>query len=312
MSKSNSNRRQFLRNTTLLTIGATVVGSKVSKAEPEGEELCVRTTLDLYGQGPFYTANAPALSNGLLVDENEPGQRMIISGRVLNLDCTEVIPNAVIDIWHANDAGAYDNQGFNLRGKITTNSQGFYMFETIKPGKYLNGASFRPSHIHFKITPPGFSEITTQLYFEGDTDIPGDAAASVTSGQFDATSRIINLTENNDGKLEGVWDIIVDGEGEILSNDMHLNQGMIYSISPNPMVDELKINYGVFREADVTLQVFDLKGSLVADIENQQLSPEKYTAVWRPQSDLPQGYYFVILQLDNLQVHYLKVLKTTK
>ena len=80
------------------------------------------------------------------------------------------------------------------------------------------------------------------MYFEGDTDIPGDAAASVTSGQFDATSRIINLIENNDGKLEGVWDIIVDGEGEILSNDMHLNQGMIYSISPNPMVDELKIN----------------------------------------------------------------------
>lgn len=311
MSKSNSSRRQFLRNTTLLTIGATVVGSKVSKAEPVGEEPCVRTTLDLYGQGPFYTANAPILSNGLLVDENEPGQRMIISGRVLNLDCTEVIPNAIIDIWHANDAGAYDNQGYNLRGKITTNSEGFYLFETIKPGKYLNGATFRPSHIHIKITPPGFSEITTQLYFEGDSDIPGDAAASVTSGQFDATSRIISLVENKEGKLEGVWDIIVDGDGVIMSNDIHLNQGMIYSVSPNPMVDELIISYGVFRKANVTLQVFDIKGLLVADIENQQLGPEKYTAVWKPESDLPLGYYFVILQLDNLQVHYLKVLKNS-
>lgn len=311
MSKSNSSRRQFLRNTTLLTIGATVVGSKVSKAEPSGEEPCVRTTLDLYGQGPFYTANAPILSNGLLVDENEPGQRMIISGRVLNLDCTEVIPNAIIDIWHANDAGAYDNQGYNLRGKITTNSEGFYLFETIKPGKYSNGATFRPSHIHIKITPPGFSEITTQLYFEGDSDIPGDAAASVTSGQFDATSRIISLVENKEGKLEGVWDIIVDGDGVIMSNDIHLNQGMIYSVSPNPMVDELIISYGVFRKANVTLQVFDIKGLLVADIENQQLSPEKYTAVWKPESDLPLGYYFVILQLDNLQVHYLKVLKNS-
>ena len=36
--------------------------------------------------------------------------------------------NTEIDIWHANDAGEYDNIGYNLRGKTITNSQGFYVF----------------------------------------------------------------------------------------------------------------------------------------------------------------------------------------
>ena len=103
------------------------------------------------------------------------GTRLIISGQVYNLECSEIIPNAEIDIWHANDSGSYDNYGFNLRGKTYSNAQGFYIFETIKPGLYLNGSTYRPSHIHFKITPPGFNTLITQLYFEGDPYIPTDA-----------------------------------------------------------------------------------------------------------------------------------------
>ena len=85
----------------------------------------------------------------------------------------------------------------------------FYIFETIKPGLYLNGSSYRPSHIHFKITPPGFNALITQLYFQGDPYIPTDAAASVNSGSFDATHRIIPLVTNINGDLEGTWDIII-------------------------------------------------------------------------------------------------------
>ena len=51
------------------------------------------------------------------------------------------------------------------------------------------------------------------LYFEGDQYIETDAAASITEGTYDATHRIIPLSTNNDGNLEGTWDIIVDGDG---------------------------------------------------------------------------------------------------
>ena len=159
-------RRQFLRNTALAGLSLGMLPTVVKAAETKSVEstaACDPTTLDLYGQGPFYSANAPAISNNQLASAAETGTRLIISGLVQTLDCTAVIPNTVLDVWQANDAGAYDNSGFNLRGITQTNAQGFYTFETILPGKYLNGALYRPSHIHFKITPPGFPTLITQL-----------------------------------------------------------------------------------------------------------------------------------------------------
>ncbi len=314
MKKKTNNRRQFLRNSSLLALSAAVLPA-TGRANPKQgqgatpEVTCDPTTLDYYGAGPFYTPNAPFLESGQLAATNAPGQRLILSGVVRNLDCSQVIPDTLIDIWHADDSGAYDNSGFNMRGQTHSNGQGFYLFETILPGKYLNGNQYRPSHIHFRITPPGFDTLITQLYFAGDTDIPNDAAASITSGTYDATERIVPLVENSDGKLEGTWDIMVNGEGiETGVKDLHLETGMLYRLSPNPAMDEVEIRYGVFRKAMVGIQVYDLQGHLVADLERRELTPAKYVAVWRPEGALPNGYYFVSLKVNDLQVHYEKIL----
>ena len=310
----NDNRRQFLKNSSLAALGMLVI-PKLSKAgdTPGTADLamCDPTTLDYYGEGPFYTANPPTLVNAQLADANEPGTRMIISGRVFNLDCSEYIPDCVVDVWHANDAGEYDNVGYNLRGQTVTNSEGFYTFETIYPGKYLNGNEFRPAHIHFKITPPGFATTTTQLYFEGDPDNGTDAASSITSGQYDASHRIIALTTDAQGVMHGTWDIVVDGTGvSTHAPDLHVEKGMIYSASPNPFTNRVEIKYGVFRDADVSLQVFDMMGREVATLERQHLGAEKYTAIWEPDAWLPAGHYFVALRVNQLQVHYLKLVRT--
>lgn len=308
----NKNRRQFLKNISLASIGIGVAPNiscaSTPKSKPaQNPEDCDKTTLDYYGEGPFYTQNPPTIVNNILADPNEPGTRMIISGRVHDLTCGKIIPNTIVDIWHADDAGQYDNQTYNLRGITTSNTQGFYLFETIQPGKYLNGAQFRPSHIHFKITPPGFPTLTTQLYFEGDTSIPADASASINSGTYDATGRIIPLTLNANGVLEGVWDIIINGDGIVGNNDLHINKGMVYKASPNPFADRIEIQYGVFNRSKISLQVYDEAGHQVAVLEERTLAPEKYTAVWNPESSLPKGHYFVVLKVNDLQVHYLKV-----
>lgn len=309
-SKPDSSRRKFLKNVAIAGAGMGFLPG-LAAARSTGSETtttCDPTTLDLYGQGPFYTANPPTLLNGQLASPNEPGTPMIISGRIYNLDCTQVLPNTLIDIWHADDSGAYDNVGYNLRGVTQSNSQGFYFFETIRPGKYLNGSQYRPSHIHFRITPPGQPTLITQLYFEGDTDIPADAAASVTSGPYDASQRIIPLTLNNGGAWEGTWDLVVDGNGIVGRSDLHLDKGMIYRAGPNPFSDRLTIFYGVFRECKVGLMVYDLEGRLIAQLEERQCRPEKYTAVWEPDRSLPTGHYFVALKINDLQVHYLKII----
>jgi len=308
MEKQKS-RRQFLRNTALAALSAGVLPGlvKANLLQPQSSLACDPTTLDYYGLGPFYKAGAPVIINNQLAAVSEPGTRLVISGVVKTLDCLNVIPNAVLDIWHANNAGAYDSAAYNLRGITYSNTQGFYLFETILPGKYLNGSSYRPSHIHIKVTPPGYPTLITQLYFQGDTDIPGDAAASITSGTYDATHRIILITLNG-SKYEGTWDIIVDGSG-VGVKDLHLDKGIIYSVSPNPFTDTVEIKYGVFKEAKATIQVFDIHGSLVAILDEHALKPEKYSATWKPDPGLPAGVYFVTLKINDLQVHYLKVVK---
>ena len=312
-NKKQDSRRQFLRNTSLAALSFGILpalAKTTTKPKPSSPVLCNESTEDAYGQGPFYTANAPAIQNDMLADSNETGTRLILSGQVYNLACSEVIPNTEIDIWHANDAGAYDNTGYNLRGKATSNPQGFYVFETIKPGLYLNGATYRPSHFHFKITPPNFPTLITQLYFAGDPHIASDAAASITSGTFDATNRIIPLTTNANGDLEGTWDIIINGEGTPLgSNNIHLDKGIIYSASPNPFNNRVEIKYGVFQESKVSLFVYDINGRVVSQLDEKQLSPEKYEVIWEPESKLPTGHYFIALKINDLQVHYLKVIR---
>jgi len=307
--KSGNSRRQFLINTSMATIALGVLPNS-SKAKTEATQGdCDKTTLDYYGEGPFYTQNPPEISNDKLAKDTETGTKIIISGRVKNLDCTEYIPNTIIDIWHANDAGSYDNSGYNLRGKTKSNAQGFYTFESIKPGKYLNGSQYRPSHIHFKITPPGYPELTTQLYFEGDTDIANDAAASISTGQYDASHRIIKLTKNSNGDYEGTWDIIVDGKGIMGINDLHINKGMIYKATPNPFKKKVCIEYGIFQKANVQLLVFDAAGKTIATLKEDDLVKEKYKADWEPETDLPNGSYFIALKINDMQVHYLRVVR---
>ena len=308
-------RRQFLKNTSLAAFAAVTLPSLAkaelnsgSTSQPPAD--CNPTTLDYYGQGPFYSANAPSIINNQLAIGSEPGTRFILSGRVHNLDCTEYIAETIIDIWHADDAGEYDNSGFNLRGKTTSNIQGFYLFESIYPGKYLNGSAYRPAHIHFNITPPGYPVLTTQLYFQGDSDTPTDAAASISSGTFDATHRIVPVTTNSLGQKEATWDIVIDGSGNPVGiEEMRSTMGMVYKVYPNPFSDFIQINYGVFQEAKVSLQVFDIQGRLVAHLQELNLKPEKYTAEWRPDSNIRPGHYFVALKINDVQVHYLKVIK---
>ena len=313
--KSNKNRRQFLRNTSMAAFSLGIL-PRLSEASPQKDLskapllTCDKTTLDYFGEGPFYTESPPMIQDNQLAPADEPGTRMIISGRVYNLDCSEYIPNTIVDVWHASDAGVYDNQGYSLRGFIKSNAQGFYMFETIKPGKYLNGSTHRPAHIHFKIKPPGFPLLTTQLYFEGDDSIPNDPAASITSGTYDASNRIIPLTMNADGKLEGTWDIVVNGEGITTgTSDIHIDKGIIYEVSPMPFSEQVNIKYGVFKRSKVSLLVYDMKGQEVARLEEKELAAEKYEAIWQPDASLDKGHYFVALKINDLQVHYLKLIR---
>jgi len=117
-------------------------------------------------EGPYYRAGAPTRS--VLVNGATPGVHLSLSGLVRAVGSCLPLAGATVDLWQADSAAVYDSTGYNFRGKVITDANGAYAFETIIPGHYLNGAQYRPAHIHMKVSAPGFPLLTTQLYFVGD------------------------------------------------------------------------------------------------------------------------------------------------
>lgn len=116
-------------------------------------------------EGPYYTPNTPERAN--LREHGMKGTSVALGGLVLTRSCKPVA-NAIVDLWHADDAGAYDNAGFRLRGFVKTDAEGRYAFQTIVPGLYPG----RTRHYHVKVQAPRAPLLTTQLYFP---DEPGNA-----------------------------------------------------------------------------------------------------------------------------------------
>lgn len=145
-------------------------------------------------EGPFYTENAPTLTpdaNGRAVlSPTMPGERIVLAGRVFALGCVP-LAGAEIDLWQADEAGVYDNVGYTLRGKVLTASDGSFAISTVLPGRYLNGSTYRPRHLHLKLRAAGQRLLTTQLYFPGDPFNESDAF-------FDARLLVDDVTESGE------------------------------------------------------------------------------------------------------------------
>jgi protocatechuate 3,4-dioxygenase beta subunit len=112
-------------------------------------------------EGPYFTPGSPQRTS--LVEAGMPGTRLAVSGSVLTTGC-QPVARALLDFWQADDGGAYDNQGYRLRGHQFTDDQGRYRLETIVPGLYPG----RTRHIHVKVQAPRQPVLTTQLYFPGE------------------------------------------------------------------------------------------------------------------------------------------------
>ena len=108
-------------------------------------------------EGPFYTPSTPRRAN---LREPGSGEPLVLEGLVLTPDCRPV-PGAVIDIWHCDERGRYDNSGFLYRGHQFTDSAGAFRFETVRPGHYTG----RTPHFHVKVQGEKTRLLTTQLFF---------------------------------------------------------------------------------------------------------------------------------------------------
>ncbi len=149
--------------------------------------------------GPFYRAGAPRCANGdSIVRSPTPGMPLQFLGKVRNFH-GDPISGAEVDVWQPSPVGLYENQDpaqaeMNLRGRFTTDAQGAFGFRSVKPAGYPvptdgpTGAllraqqrhNFRPAHLHFLLSKPGFKTIASQVYDPEDPHLETDSQFGVT------------------------------------------------------------------------------------------------------------------------------------
>jgi protocatechuate 3,4-dioxygenase beta subunit len=136
-------------------------------------------------EGPYFTPNSPERTS--LFEDGMAGTRLTLTGYVLSTGC-QPVARALLDFWHADDAGVYDNVGYRLRGHQFTDDSGRFTLETIVPGLYPG----RTRHFHVKVQAPNQPILTTQLYFP-------DEPANATDGIF-SPELLMNVADAADGK----------------------------------------------------------------------------------------------------------------
>jgi protocatechuate 3,4-dioxygenase beta subunit len=157
-------RRQLLRSVAAagglgLTGYADLVGGQEIAPTPECRDNDPPTLPET--EGPFFKPRSPERAD--LTAPPGRGRLTELSGYVLTRGCRPV-SRALLELWHADDAGEYDNRGFRFRGHIFTDAQGRYRFRTIMPGLYPG----RTRHYHLKVQAPTRPVLTTQLYFPNE------------------------------------------------------------------------------------------------------------------------------------------------
>lgn len=230
-----STRRQFLKRGAIGAglLGASLLPAGARATEESGHEDPPSSTDTLDSGravatednilGPYYQPSAPYRAK--ISPVGADGGPLLISGRVWSLKTRRPLAGTLLEIWQADDSGRYyepdegytgmpeavgtsQRPAFRYRARLRTGEDGFYEYETILPGRYENEPGvWRPRHIHYQVTHPGYRTLVTQLYFKGDPYNETDA--------FIKKSLIITLRMVQEGGAAfqaGMFDIILDAE----------------------------------------------------------------------------------------------------
>ena len=123
-----------------------------------------------------YTAAPDAPSTVTVAGPNEPGTRLIVTGRTL--DGLRPVAGVSLYVFHTDARGRYATDiadlsaaelNPRLNGALRTDAQGRYQYDTIRPGSYDNG----PAHVHYVVKAQGFKPLLLSLQFDDDPIVIG-------------------------------------------------------------------------------------------------------------------------------------------
>ncbi len=132
---------------------------------------------------------ANVASSGRIAPPSEPGQPLIIHGRVFRGDGVTPAPGVVVFAYQTDRTGEYNRsgaRGWRLYGWAKSDAEGRFELRTIRPGSYPSGRV--PAHIHVTVDAPWLPRRwTDELQFLDDPLLPeSQKRASAAEGKFGA------------------------------------------------------------------------------------------------------------------------------
>jgi len=186
--KCDDQRQEFILLSDVL--GLSMVVTDMNHPTAEG---CTESTVF----GPFHVEGAPRFKAGEDIARGASGEPCWVQGRVLGQD-REAIPHAAIEVWQADAEGFYDVQRadlqqFQARGVLQADEQGRFSFRSIVPEAYpvptdgpvggllaaMKRHPWRPAHLHFMISAPGYSKLITHVFRGGGEYLDSDVVFGV-------------------------------------------------------------------------------------------------------------------------------------
>jgi protocatechuate 3,4-dioxygenase alpha subunit len=186
--------------------------------------------------GPFFkyglTPNGQYAWNdaftGNLVTPDASGERIRVEGRVFDGEGAPV-PDCMLEIWQADAQGrfadpqdkrALPNTAFRGFGRVGTDANGVYAFDTIKPGPVPDpGGKPQAPHILLAVFGRGMlRHLYTRIYFDGEASNAGDPVLALVPSDRRAT--LMAVREPGNGSAVYKLDLRLQGDGETVFFDV--------------------------------------------------------------------------------------------
>ncbi|HTE33832.1 MAG TPA: hypothetical protein VK666_25800 [Chryseolinea sp.] len=224
-------RRTFIKQSSLTAISISALGM----IQWNGKSFVgdSPTTTDILG--PFYRPGAPMRSNIIPADSH--GLPLTLKGTIFKEDGKTPL-KALVEIWQCDENEHYDNTSDNylLRGALNTEKNGKYEFKTIIPVPYKadqnDEASWRPAHIHMRVSVPNQQDLITQIYFKDGKYNDTDPWAATP----EAVHRTLKIEKNSAGQDTVTFDVVMAKEFP-LNNEVYKKITGIYQMDNGTAVE---------------------------------------------------------------------------
>lgn len=175
------------------TLGLSMLVTALNQRKPKG---CTESTFS----GPFHVDGAPRCDEGDDIARGAEGEPCYVHGRVRALDGTP-IAGAEVQVWQSDAEGVYDVQRperrpeHRARAILASGADGSFRFKSVVAAPHpiphdgpvgrllraLGRHPWRPAHLHFMITAPGYQRLVTHVFRQGDQYLDSDAVFGVRS-----------------------------------------------------------------------------------------------------------------------------------